>query len=75
MRCYESLFRAIDADNDPKVSYMSSILERIWPNSGRTPQIHMAYAIAVCTTLLNPKNNSIHITRSNIKSKTNRYLV
>lgn len=74
-RCYEHLFRAIDPENDPKVSYMSSILERIWSNSERTPQIHMAYAIAVCTTLLNPNNNSIHITRSNIKSKTNRYLV
>ncbi len=74
-RCYELLFRTIDSENDPKVSYMSSILERIWPNSERTPQIHMAYAIAVCTTLLNPNNNSIHITRSNIKSKTNKYLV
>lgn len=74
-KCYEILFDVINPISEPNVSFMSKILERIWTNSERAPRIHLAYAIGVCTTLLNPNNNSIHISRSNIKSKTDRYLV
>ena len=70
--CYDKLFDPVESELS--VTYMSQILEKVWP-SGRTPNVHIAYAVGVCVTLLNPKNDNIKISASNLKSKTNRYLV
>lgn len=70
--CYEKLFDPVGRESS--VTYMSQILEKVWP-SGRTPKVHIAYAIGVCVTLLNPRNDNIKISASGLKSKTDRYLV
>ena len=73
--CYNKIFSTIDPIGNPKVTYMSRILEKVWPSAKCTPNIHIAYAIGVCTTLLNPHNDNIQISQSNLKSQTKKYLV
>jgi hypothetical protein len=56
------------------VTYMSCILERLWPTQ-KLQKVHVAYAIGVCVTLLDPKESNIRISALNLKKKTQRYLV
>lgn len=51
--CYQKLFEELEEDSDD--TYMNRILNKIWPD-GKAPSEKIAYAIAVCQTMLNPKN-------------------
>ena len=46
--CYKRLFDQIDDSS----TYISCILEKVWSNSDDAPEIHLAYAIGVCTKML-----------------------
>ncbi|RIB08030.1 hypothetical protein C2G38_2212698 [Gigaspora rosea] len=54
--CYQKLFEEFEEDSDD--TYMNRILHKIWPD-GKAPPEKIAYAIAVCQTMLNPKNKII----------------
>ncbi|RIB20366.1 hypothetical protein C2G38_2179540 [Gigaspora rosea] len=54
--CYQKLFEELEEDSDD--TYMNRILYKIWPD-GKAPPEKIAYAIAVCQTMLNPKNKII----------------
>ena len=70
--CYKRLFEKI-ADNSED-TYMSWILSKIWP-SGNATYEQVAYAIAVCQTVLDPICEKIMISENLVKSKIARNLV
>ena len=70
--CYKKLFDEFEEDSDQ--TYMTQILEKIWP-SGNTSQEKIAYAIAVCQTFLNPKNKTITMSDTVIKKLIAKNLV
>ncbi|RIB28909.1 hypothetical protein C2G38_2156740 [Gigaspora rosea] len=54
--CYQKLFEELEEDSDE--TYMTRILNKIWLDSKAPPE-KIAYAIANCQTILNPKNKII----------------
>ena len=70
--CYKKLFNEFEVDSDQ--TYMTQILEKIWP-SGNTSQEKIAYAIAVCQTFLNPKNKTITMSDTVVKKLIAKNLV
>ena len=69
--CYKKLF---DKINNTKDTYMERILEKIWP-SGDASEEKIAYAIAVCQTVLNPKNKILTMSEDIIKPLIAKNLV
>ena len=59
-------------DNDN--STLSCILEKIFP-TGNIPEAQIAFVIAICTTVLDPRNEDINAKESIMRSKINHYLV
>ena len=62
--CYQKLFEEFEEDSDD--TYMNRILHKIWPD-GKAPSEKIAYAIAVCQTMLNPKNKTIMMSDQVVK--------
>ncbi|RIB27998.1 hypothetical protein C2G38_2159067 [Gigaspora rosea] len=58
------LFEELEEDSDE--IYMTRILNKIWPDGKALPK-KIAYAIAVCQTMLNPKNKIITMSDHIIK--------
>ena len=71
-RYYEKLFTTIKADI--QTIYMSRVLKKVWPDVSKALDTHIAYAISVCKTLLDPSINGIQII-SSIESKIKRNMV
>ena len=71
-RCYNKLFATIKADT--QTTYMARVLEKVWPDSSKASDTHIAYAISVCKTLLDPSIDGIQIT-SSIESKIKRNMI
>ena len=69
--CYKKLFVKIDKSS----TYLSRILEKVWPNSDDAPEIHLAYAIGVCTKMLDPDYVSIQMVESALKPQIAQNLV
>lgn len=57
-KCYKRLF--LPLKDSQETSFMSRILEKLWPRSDCTEE-HAAFAISVCECVLNPNNDSILI--------------
>jgi hypothetical protein len=70
--CYKRLFK--NTSDDSEDTYMSLILNKIWPSGDATLE-KVAYAIAVCQTMLDPLQDSLMISESIIKHKLSRNLV
>jgi hypothetical protein len=70
--CFKLLF--VKISNNSEETYMSQILNKIWP-SGETTNEKVAYAIAVCQTILDPKQENLTISESVIKNKLAKNLV
>ena len=66
-KCYTKLF-----DNKNKV--LAKILERVFGKNIPKPA-HSAFAIAVCTSILNPKSDRIQLSEESMKVIYNNYLV
>ena len=64
--CYRNLFKPIDNDDN---SALSCILQKVFPNSDAS-NIQIAFAIAVCTTFLNPKYKYIKHKRKHHETKS-----
>jgi hypothetical protein len=69
--CYENLFKPMN-DNDN--STLSCILQKVFQNSD-VSNIQIAFAIAVCTTFLNPKYGYITAKESIMRQKVKHYMV
>lgn len=69
--CYQRLF---DEIKDSEETYMTKILNKIWP-TGDASEENIAYAIAVAQTMLNPKYDKITISDNAVKYKIARNLV
>jgi len=70
--CYRNLSQPIIEGG---VTYMSRIIERVWPNTSKRPIVHVAYAFTVCQILLDPNNDNIKISESIVKPKLQENLV
>ena len=62
--CYKKIFDESDSPGNP--TYVEVILEKVWSTS-KPPEQHVAWAIAIIQTILNPKNGHLKITEDNIK--------
>ena len=54
VRCHEILFKHDSLDGS--ATFMSKIIDKVWPIKKKAPKVHIAYAISVCEFILNPKN-------------------
>ena len=70
-QCYDKLFQNIESGG---LTYMTQILEKVWPDFSKVHTTHVAYAISVCKTLLNPSIDDIQIT-SSIEKKIKKNIV
>lgn len=70
-QCYDKLFKNIKSTDQV---HMARILEKVWPDHTKAPKTHIAYAISVCKTLLDPSIDGIQITAA-IESKIKRNIV
>jgi len=66
--CYGNLFKPMDNDDN---SALSCILQKVFPNS----DAQIAFAIAICTTFLNPKYKYINAKESTMRQKVKHYVV
>lgn len=66
-QCYKKLF-----DDNNKT--LAKVLEKVF-GKNLPSDVHSAYAIAICTTILNPKNEGIQLDENTMKKKVSRYLV
>lgn len=71
--CYEKLFKPADTDTSKCV--LQKIIEKIYPTEDDPPKVQIAFIIAVCTTILNPRNKKIQLNERTMKSKVAHYLV
>jgi hypothetical protein len=71
--CFNNLFSAINTD-DLEVTYMSRILSKIFPIGDATNE-KIAYAIAVCQTILNSEYEKLTISEDIIKNKIIKNIV
>jgi hypothetical protein len=72
-KCYERLFKHIgDNDNSPLV--ITRILEKAFLGK-KYSNTELAYAIAICKIMLNPKNDVLQMKGTILKSKVKYYLV
>jgi C4-dicarboxylate transporter len=46
---------------------MEAILSKVWSDTSKPPDQHVAWAISVVQTILNPKNSDIKITEDIVK--------
>jgi hypothetical protein len=63
--CYKKIFDETDFPGNP--TYMEAILRKVWSSTSKPPQQHVAWAISIVQTILNPKNGHIKITEECIK--------
>ncbi|KAF0416569.1 hypothetical protein F8M41_007405 [Gigaspora margarita] len=70
---YQKLFKELEEGSDN--TYMNRILYKIWPDGNALPE-KIAYTIAICQTMLNPKNKIImmldHIVKKLIAINLNK---
>ena len=45
-----------NADTEGTSTFMTKILDKVWPSKKTASKVHIAYAISVCEFLLNPTN-------------------
>ena len=69
--CYRKLFLPMDKDSETWV--LTRIVEKVLPK--KAPLVQIAYVIAVCTTMLNPKFEKIKLVKPPMKKKVAFYYV
>jgi len=63
--CYKKIFDKSDFPGNP--TYMEAILEKVWSPTSKPPEQHVAWAISIVQTILDPTNGSIKISEDVIK--------
>lgn len=75
-QCFDSLCKPFNNDGQPgSPSYLSRILEKLWPDSRNAPKPQIAYAVGVCKVILDPTNEIIQVNSKIMKSQVRRNLV
>src|SRR5260363_27272 len=72
--CYKLLFARVINSSDEDDTYVFRILNRVWP-SGVAFDQKMAYAMAVCQSLLSTNHEKLMISEDIIKEDLKRNLV
>ena len=74
-KCFGNLFKPLALnDNNKNELYITRILGKVWSDYNKAPIQHVAYAISVCYTILNPAIEHITIDES-IMGLVNKYMV
>ena len=71
--CYEKLFKPAKSDTEKCI--LQKIIEKIYPTEDDPAKVQVAFVIAVCTTILNPRNKKIQLNERMMKNKVVHYLV
>ena len=71
-KCHKCLFKRVEHDNTD--TFMTRIINKVWPVKKKTPKIHIAYTIAVCDFFLDPNVKTIQVSEPLIKEKLSKYL-
>src|SRR3989440_8104266 len=71
-KCHNKLFKK-NVVEEP-TTFMSKILNRLFPSKKSAPKIYVAYAISVCEYILNTSNQQIQVSESAIKFLISKYL-
>ena len=74
--CYKKLFILSGAGDGKNELVLAKIIEKIFPEKeDSVPNVQLAFVIAVCVTILNPKHASIRLDKVALKDKVEHYLV
>ena len=75
--CYKKLFIPSGAGEEKKSDLvLAKIIEKIFSErEDSVPNVQLAFVIAVCVTILNPKHASIRLDKVALKDKVEHYLV
>lgn len=72
--CYKNLFEKVDNGDENSPFVITRIIEKVFRSrKGSNPE--MAYVVAICTTMLNPKHDVLILSKSVMKRKVKSYLV
>jgi hypothetical protein len=71
--CYESLFKKENPKDKNSSLVLVSIVNRVFPNEYSNAEL--AYVLAICSTILNPKHDEIMLKKHIMKRKVKKYLV
>lgn len=71
---YDNLFNKMNNNDNKSPLMISRIIEKVFLEK-QYSNAEMAYVIAICTTMLNPKQDTLHLNESIMKRKVNYYLV
>lgn len=73
-KCYEKLFKKMDDNEENSPLIITRIVEKAFLRKDYS-NTEFAYAIAICKIILNPKDDTLQMKESIIKSKVKYYLV
>lgn len=65
--CYKKIFD--ESDFPRNLTYIEAILEKVWSPTSKPPEHHVAWAISIVQTILNPNNGYIKISEDIIKQR------
>ena len=71
-QCHKKLF--CYADTEGTSTFMSKILDKVWPSKKATPEVYIAYAKSMCEFLLNLTNKRIQVSETPMKFQIQKYL-
>ena len=71
-QCHKKLFCCTGTEDTS--TFMSKIIDKVWPSKKTTPKVHIAYAISVCEFLLDPMNKKIQVSETPMKFRIQKHL-
>jgi hypothetical protein len=71
--CYKRLFERIDDNKEDSPWVLTQIAKRVLNN--KSSRVEMAFVVAICVSILNPKDSKLTLTTKKMKSKVKYYLV
>lgn len=71
-KCYENLFKPMNSKKEKL--FLIRIIEEAFPSED-PPNVQIAFAIAICTSILNPRNKRLQLNEKLMKRKIEHFLV
>lgn len=72
-KCYENLFKPMNSQKTKR--FLTRIVEEALSSEVNPPNVQVAFAIAICTSILNPKCERLQLNEKNMKRKVACILV
>ena len=72
--CYRNLFKKVNPNKDDSPLMLTHIVNKIFPKKDYS-DAELAYVMAICSTVLNPKSNEIMCRKDTTKKRVKKYLV